>query len=181
MRMVGNGTVDPKHDWVSSRTAFNGGRNDGFLLPNAGPHQNEVLSYFTDDRLPFMHALAREFTVCDRWFSSVMGPTWPNRFYLHAATADGVDPDPNRNCFINAKGLSKGGFPVPVSTGKANAWGLVNAVGNVRELTVDGGQTVAAGGDFNDPLDRCVAATRADAGDGDDETGLRIARDLASP
>jgi phospholipase C len=36
-----------------------------------------------------MHALAREFTVCDRWFSSVMGPTWPNRFYLHAATADG--------------------------------------------------------------------------------------------
>ena len=89
MRMVGNGTVDPKHDWVSSRTAFNGGRNDGFLLPNPGPHQNEVLSYFTDDRLPFMHALAREFTICDRWFSSVMGPTWPNRFYLHAATADG--------------------------------------------------------------------------------------------
>ena len=36
MRMVGNGAVDPKHDWVSSRTAFNGGRNDGFLHPNAG-------------------------------------------------------------------------------------------------------------------------------------------------
>ena len=28
-------------------------------------------------------------SVCDRWFSSVMGPTWPNRFYLHAGTAGG--------------------------------------------------------------------------------------------
>jgi phospholipase C len=89
MRMVGNGTFDPKHDWVSSRTAFNGGRNDGFLLPNPGVHQNEVISYFAADSLPFLHALAREFTVCDRWFSSVMGPTWPNRFYLHATTAGG--------------------------------------------------------------------------------------------
>jgi phospholipase C len=53
-------------------------------------HQNEVMSYFGPDRIPFMHALAREFTICDRWFSSVMGPTWPNRFYLHAATADGI-------------------------------------------------------------------------------------------
>ena len=89
LRMVGNGAVDPKHDWVSSRTAFNGGRNDGFLLPNLGLHQNEVMSYFGPDRIPFMHALAREFTICDRWFSSVMGPTWPNRFYLHAGTAGG--------------------------------------------------------------------------------------------
>ena len=89
MRMAGNGAVDPKHDWVSSRTAFNRGRNDGFLLPNPGVHQNEVMSYYGSDHIPFLHALAREFTVCDRWFSSVMGPTWPNRFYLHAATADG--------------------------------------------------------------------------------------------
>ena len=58
LRMVGNGAVDPKHDWVSSRTAFNGGRNDGFLLPNLGMHQNEVMSYFGPDRMPFMHALA---------------------------------------------------------------------------------------------------------------------------
>jgi len=89
LRMAGNGAVDPKHDWVSSRTAFNSGRNDGFLLPNPGAHQNEVMSWYDSDRIPFFYSLAREFTVCDRWFSSVMGPTWPNRFYLHAATAGG--------------------------------------------------------------------------------------------
>jgi phospholipase C len=60
-------------------------------LPAAQPgaHQNEVFSYYTGDRIPFLTRSAREFTICDRWFSSVMGPTWPNRFYLHAATADG--------------------------------------------------------------------------------------------
>jgi phospholipase C len=90
LRMVGDGAIDPKHDWVSSRTAFNGGRNDGFLLSNPGMHQNEVMSYFGPDRIPFFHAMAREFTICDRWFSSVMGPTWPNRFYLAAGTSGGV-------------------------------------------------------------------------------------------
>jgi phospholipase C len=37
-----------------------------------------VLSYCGTDGIPFFHAMAREFTVCDRWFSSVMGPTWPD-------------------------------------------------------------------------------------------------------
>ncbi|MEM9493157.1 MAG: alkaline phosphatase family protein, partial [Myxococcota bacterium] len=27
--------------------------------------------------------------VCNHWYSSVLGPTWPNRFYLHGGTADG--------------------------------------------------------------------------------------------
>ena len=56
---------------------------------NAGANQHETMGYYTRDRLPFLHALADEYTVCDRWFSSVMGPTWPNRFYLHAGTATG--------------------------------------------------------------------------------------------
>jgi phospholipase C len=89
MRMAGNGNIDPKHNWIDSRAAYNGGRNDGFLLANPGPHQNEVLSYYGPDQIPFIHALAREFTVCDRWFSSFMGPTWPNRFYLTSTTSVG--------------------------------------------------------------------------------------------
>ena len=112
MRMAGNGAVDPKHDWVSSRTAFNGGRNDGFLLPNPGVHQNEVMSYYGDDRIPFLYALAREFTVCDRWFSSVMGPTWPNRFYLHAATAGRPQDQPADGAVAAAHDLGADGRPL---------------------------------------------------------------------
>lgn len=41
------------------------------------------------EQVPVLSTLAREFAVCDAWFSSVPGETWPNRNYLHAATSDG--------------------------------------------------------------------------------------------
>ena len=53
-----------------------------------------VMSCFTAEQLPVLSALAREFAVCDRWFSSMPGPTWPNRFFLHAATSGGLDRSP---------------------------------------------------------------------------------------
>jgi phospholipase C len=56
---------------------------------NGGANQAEVMSYLGRQQVPFTHALAAQSTVCDRWFSSFMGPTWPNRFYLHATTAQG--------------------------------------------------------------------------------------------
>ncbi len=81
--------LDPKHDWDSSHRAFNGGRNDGFAIVNPGPNQAEVMSFHQRATVPFLYSLCDQYAVCDRWFSSVMGPTWPNRYYLHAATAAG--------------------------------------------------------------------------------------------
>lgn len=50
----------------------------------------EVMRCFdTEKMLPTMTALANEFVVCDQWFSSVPGPTWPNRLFAHAATSFG--------------------------------------------------------------------------------------------
>ena len=37
---------------------------------------------------PILARLALEFAVCDAWFSSVPGETWPNRNFAHAATSD---------------------------------------------------------------------------------------------
>jgi len=34
-----------------------------------------------------LHALAKNFAVCDMWFSSLPGPTWPNRFFVHSGTS----------------------------------------------------------------------------------------------
>jgi len=86
--------ADPPHNWDASHSSFNGGKNDGFLMAyqedqgaDVDPH---VMGYWTRDDLPVTHALADEYTTCDRWFCSVMGPTWPNRFYLHAATSGGI-------------------------------------------------------------------------------------------
>jgi phospholipase C len=52
------------------------------------------MTAFTPDQVPVLTQLAREFAVCDRWFSSLPGPTWPNRFFAHAASSGGLDDSP---------------------------------------------------------------------------------------
>jgi phospholipase C len=52
-----------------------------------------VMSYFTAAQLPVFDHLARSFCVCDRWFSSVPGATWPNRLYALAGRCDGDRED----------------------------------------------------------------------------------------
>lgn len=53
-----------------------------------------VMRGFRPGQLPVLQTLASEFAVCDRWFSSMPGPTWPNRFFVHAATSGGLDDSP---------------------------------------------------------------------------------------
>jgi phospholipase C len=85
----GRGNYIPVHDYRSVRETFNDGKNDRFVALNPGQYQDEVMSYLGRDQLPYFHALADRFTVFDRWFSSYMGQTWPNRYFLHATTSDG--------------------------------------------------------------------------------------------
>jgi phospholipase C len=55
----------------------------------------QVMAYFPfgstpqSDTLPVLHGLARNFAVCDHWFSSMPGPTWQNRFFVHSGTCLG--------------------------------------------------------------------------------------------
>ena len=48
-----------------------------------------IMGYYPLGFLPALHTLAREFTICDRWFSSLPGPTWPNRFFALSGTSHG--------------------------------------------------------------------------------------------
>jgi phospholipase C len=51
--------------------------------------------YNTASQLPVLNRLAQEFVVCDNWYSSMPGPTWPNRFFVHAASSGGLDHSPS--------------------------------------------------------------------------------------
>jgi phospholipase C len=83
--------LNPPHDWNSARAQLDGGHNDGFVRAASGsPRAVDVMAFYRRENLPVTYALADQYTVCDRWFSSVLGPTWPNRFYLHAATSRGI-------------------------------------------------------------------------------------------
>jgi len=63
--------------------------NDGSTTPE------RIMTCYTADQLPVMNKLATEFAICDNWFSSLPGPTWPNRFFLLAATSGGLDGSPS--------------------------------------------------------------------------------------
>jgi phospholipase C len=53
------------------------------------PDPAAVMHYFTPDQVPVISQLARAFGVSDRWHASAPCQTWPNRFFVHAATANG--------------------------------------------------------------------------------------------
>ena len=76
------------------RVQFADGQNDGFLLAHQNAYDSdtaiEPMAYMTRSHLPVSAALADEYTICDRWFSAILGPTLPNRMYWHAATSNGA-------------------------------------------------------------------------------------------
>lgn len=49
----------------------------------------QTMLAFGVDRLPSYHAIARRAVVCNRWFSSVPGPTWTNRLFAMSGTSLG--------------------------------------------------------------------------------------------
>ncbi len=55
----------------------------------------EVMKCYSPSQLPVLNALAKEFVICDNWYASLPGPTWPNRFFAHAASSGGLDHSPS--------------------------------------------------------------------------------------
>jgi phospholipase C len=60
------------------------------------PRVHRTMGYYTSADLPYYYALAGEFATSDRFFSSVLATTAPNRMYLFSATSQGhIRPDVN--------------------------------------------------------------------------------------
>lgn len=87
------------HAWSVQHSAWNNGAMDNWLPAHRaadGVNGPYVMGYYERADIPFQFALADAFTVCDHSFSSVMGPTWPNRLYWMTGTIDpnGLDGGP---------------------------------------------------------------------------------------
>ena len=84
---------DPAHDGWAVDQQVRGGA-EGYVHNYARTHPNVadkglVLDYYTREDLPVYDFLAEHFCVCDHWFSSVPGATWPNRLYALAGGSGG--------------------------------------------------------------------------------------------
>jgi phospholipase C len=87
--------LDPHHE-VNHVEAQLRDNNGGFVLdfvsadPGSSIEQRQyIMGYYPLDFLPALHRLARDFTICDHWYASVPGPTWPNRFFALTGTSQG--------------------------------------------------------------------------------------------
>ena len=87
----------PAQSWSASHTQWAEGKMNGFVtsIEQAAPDASKTagMAYWTRQDLPFYHGLARTFPLADRWFSSCLGPTFPNRRFLLAGTANGLMDD----------------------------------------------------------------------------------------
>jgi phospholipase C len=84
------------------------GSNDGFVYSAANYARNtggfdqqglRAMGYFDNGHLPYYYWLATQFAVSDRFFSSVLSRTPPNRLYSFAATSAGWTDQPTGPVF----------------------------------------------------------------------------------
>lgn len=85
---------DLNHEWEAVELQWHRGRMDGFAVTNPAPPGETPLargtmSYHTKDQIPFYYWLTENFASNDRYFSSLLGATWPNRYFFYAATSWG--------------------------------------------------------------------------------------------
>ena len=105
-------TVSLPHSEKAMRAAYNAGAMDSFVAAaeEFGADDGALaLGYYNYNEIPFYWQLADEFVLADRWFSSVMGPSFPNHLYLFSAsrTSNTVDEngDPVRYDSVPSVGM----------------------------------------------------------------------------
>ena len=84
---------DTAHDWDSVHRQYDGGKLDGFVVTNEGglgdPVGARAMGFHTKGDLPFLYGLSTAFAIADHYHCALLGPTFPNREYLYAATSFG--------------------------------------------------------------------------------------------
>ena len=121
-------TPDIGHSWGAMHAENNGGAMDGFYTTDG----IDAMGYYTASDLPYYYSLFDSSTLCANYFCSVMGPTWPNRFYLAAGTSGG----------ITTNGVwGYGVFDYPIILDLLEAAGISWKVYNVSQDSIPFGNT----------------------------------------
>ncbi len=80
---------DPDHSYAGGHIQYDAGKCDGWL--RAGTNDLYPIGYYTGQDVSFLSQAAPQWTVCDNYFAGILAPTYPNRFYQHAAQTDRLD------------------------------------------------------------------------------------------
>jgi phospholipase C len=127
-------TPDPPHWWEAVHAQVNGGKMDGFwqVANDFIGDGDAAIGYYTAKELPFYYSLFSNSSLCANYFCSVLGPTWPNRFYFAGGTSGG----------ITTNGVwGFGVFDYPIILDVLDAHGITWAVYNIGFDSVPYGNT----------------------------------------
>ena len=86
---TGCGFNDPDHSYQGGRVEVDGGLMDGFMKTSAADVY--AIGYYGEADNLFFSQFARNFTTCDMYFPSILGPTFPNRIFQLCGQTDRLD------------------------------------------------------------------------------------------
>lgn len=92
---------DPPHSFDDVKAQINDGAMDGFSASGG----SGSMRGFSPADVPVLFKLAQDNLLMDNWFSSMPGPTWPNRYFVHAGSSGGLDNDLNELDIFGAETL----------------------------------------------------------------------------
>ncbi|KQY28982.1 hypothetical protein ASD21_02725 [Caulobacter sp. Root1455] len=111
-------------------------------LPTSGEYGDVMLCFDTPTQLPVIYQLATTFALCDQWHSSIPGPTWPNRFFVHGASSAGWADSPSSAQIGLWEAPLGGGFVYPSGS---SIYGKLTANGQQWRLYADESGPVLGG------------------------------------
>jgi phospholipase C len=118
-------TVDDiPHCYLCAVAAYDGGAMDGFNLNAVSDRW--AYTQLSKDQLPNYWAWAKRFVLGDNFFSSAVGPSFPNHLYSIAATSGDTHDNPRRSTL--ARGSNTFGCDAPPQ----QLVGVYDAAGNVQ-------------------------------------------------
>jgi phospholipase C len=168
---------NPNHSWFGSHLAWNQGQNDGFVVASAGandaegndPTGSRAMAFYDASDLAFYYQLASTFAISDRYFSDVLGPTFPNRLYLYAGSSfgivgDDIDTGLHRTIFaaLNDAGISWKVYGSEVPAALLTASFLTDSIGHlagIDDFAEDAQQNQLPAVSFVDPTFLTANAT----------------------
>ena len=155
---------DPGHEFTDVKEQLCGAGGNYPHITNSGfvtnyskidpANSGEIMKCYALDQLPILTTLAQEFAVCDHWFSSMPGPTWPNRFFVHAASSAGLDHSPAPQTMADAilfRGYTFENGTIYNRLDKANlGWTIYKGDAFPQSLAISGMNIRALEGRFKD-------------------------------
>jgi phospholipase C len=74
--------------WAAAHVAYDNGKMDGFISAQGG--NTQTMGYYDGNDIPYYWDYASHYVLADNFFSSMLGPTFPNHLYIVSGAAGPV-------------------------------------------------------------------------------------------